>query len=109
VQNHPSLLSGQDCYDDYGEAMQGAPLTVGRSVVILLLLLLLGLTLAGAIYYWQSFTGSPISLAGKIAMVIGICVALALGFGLMALSFYSARSGRDADAQYQPHKKRDDI
>ena len=35
------------------------------------------------------------STAGWIAMIFGILATLALGAGLMALMFYSNRSGRD--------------
>jgi hypothetical protein len=88
--------------------MTNAPFTAGRAFVAIVLLLLLGASFWGAVHFWGEITGSPISLAGKIAMAIGMFVTLALGGGLMALSFYSARSGRDAAAQYQPNKKKGD-
>jgi hypothetical protein len=88
--------------------MKNAPFTAGRAVMAMLLLLLLGGSLWGAIHFWGGITGPPISLPGKIAMGIGVFFTLALGGGLMALSFYSARTGRDAAAQYQPNKKKGD-
>ena len=39
--------------------------------------------------------GTPMSSGGWIAMILGIIATLALGAGLMALMFYSNRSGRD--------------
>jgi amino acid transporter len=88
--------------------MKSSPLTTGRFIVVLVLLLLLLGTIGGSIYSWLGITGAPISLAGKIAIVIGVFFTLALGCGLMALSFYSARSGHDDEAQYQPNKKKGD-
>ncbi len=88
--------------------MKNAPFTVGRAIIALVLLSLLAVTFFGVVHFWPEITGSPISLAGKIAMAIGMVVTLGLGGGLMALSFYSARSGRDEAAQYQPNKKKGD-
>jgi hypothetical protein len=39
------------------------------------------------------------STYGHVAMVLGVIVALVLGFGLMALMFYSNRKGYDEAAQ----------
>jgi hypothetical protein len=86
--------------------MKPTTFTFGRFIVVAILLLLLIGTAWGAIISWSSITGAPISLAGKIAFVIGVFATLALGCGLMALSYHSARSGRDEEAQYQPNKKR---
>jgi hypothetical protein len=88
--------------------MKNAPFTVGRALVAVILILLLLATAFGVYRYSAEITGTPISLPGKIAMGIGVLVTLGLGGGLMALSFYSARSGRDEDAQYQPNKKKGD-
>jgi VanZ family protein len=88
--------------------MKSTSFTLGRFIVVAVLLLLLIGTAWGAIVSWSSITGAPISLAGKIAFVIGVCVTFALGCGLMALSYHSARSGRDEEAQYQPNKKKGD-
>ncbi len=88
--------------------MKAARFTPGRLFVIVILLLLLAGAIRGAMHVWSQVTGAPISLAGQIAFVIGAILTIALGGGLMALSFYSARSGRDDEAQYQPHKKKGD-
>jgi hypothetical protein len=88
--------------------MKPFSISLGRLFVVAFLLLLLMGTIWGAVRSWFSISGAPISLAGSIAIVIGVFATLALGCGLMALSYYSARSGRDEDAQYQPHKKKGD-
>ncbi|HZQ00842.1 MAG TPA: hypothetical protein VFB13_14970 [Reyranella sp.] len=65
------------------------------------LVVLVGLLLF-AIYFmlvgWDvgdSGHGGSISSLGYVAMGLGIFFTLALGIGLMALIFYSNRSGRD--------------
>jgi hypothetical protein len=88
--------------------MKPTSLTLGRFIVVTILLLLLIGTAWGAMVSWSSVTGAPISLAGKIAIAIGVFVTIALGCGLMALSYHSARSGRDEEAQYQPNKQKRD-
>jgi hypothetical protein len=44
---------------------------------------------------WTSIGDSEITVAGWIAMGIGVAVTLALGIGLMALVFISSRRGYD--------------
>ena len=44
---------------------------------------------------WADIGESEISLAGWVAMGLGITVTLALGIGLMALVFISSRRGYD--------------
>jgi len=58
-------------------------LTVVATVVILV---------AG---FWGDIGASRMSLAGWLAMGLGIVLTLALGIGLMALVFISSRSGWD--------------
>ena len=45
--------------------------------------------------FWVSIGDSGISIAGWLAMALGIIVTLALGVGLMALVFISNRRGYD--------------
>ena len=45
--------------------------------------------------FWSDIGASEISPAGWLAMGLGIVVTLALGIGLMALVFISARRGYD--------------
>jgi hypothetical protein len=51
------------------------------------------LVLLAATWLFGGFTG--MSLAGDIALTLGITVTVGLGIGLMALVFYSSRSERD--------------
>lgn len=44
---------------------------------------------------WADIGESEISLAGWVAMGLGVAVTLALGIGLMALVFISSRRGYD--------------
>jgi hypothetical protein len=44
---------------------------------------------------WSGIGASEISLAGALAMIFGVVVALALGIGLMSLVFLSSRRGYD--------------
>ena len=48
---------------------------------------------------WDVLGDSEISLAGGLAMIFGVVVALALGIGLMALVFLSSRRGYDEAAK----------
>ena len=66
---------------------------------IITLVVLVGLLLLAIVFMavgWDAPEGgSPMSTGGWIAMIVGIIVTIALGVGLMALMFYSNRSGRD--------------
>lgn len=44
---------------------------------------------------WTGFGDGGMSLAGWIAMTLGVLATLALGIGLMALVFISSRRGYD--------------
>jgi hypothetical protein len=44
---------------------------------------------------WHALGASEISLAGWLAMALGVLFSLALGIGLMALVFFSNRRGYD--------------
>jgi hypothetical protein len=44
---------------------------------------------------WRSLGASEISLAGWLAMGLGVLFSLGLGIGLMALVFFSNRHGYD--------------
>ncbi len=72
--------------------------------LVAILLLAIGFSIVG----WNSadddMGGGAMSSSGYIAMIFGITVTLALGFGLMSLVFYSGRTGHDRDAD--PHRDR---
>ena len=58
---------------------------------------LLALLAAALWYAASSFVvgGPPMPTIGYVAMAGGIIISLAVGFGLMALLFYSSRHGYD--------------
>ena len=70
----------------------------GTWLVLAVLAGLLGLAVAELYVGWspgEDDVGEGVSGAGYIAMTLGILATLALGIGLMALMFFSNRSGRD--------------
>ena len=72
----------------------------GGSWVILATLFIL---LVGAIVLsylgWTSAVGTDVPASGYVALVLGVIASLAVGFGLMALVFYSSRAGYDEPAR----------
>lgn len=73
--------------------------------VALLAALLLGLLGACVWALAWAFGHAPvaISIHGWVALGLGCVASLALGGGLMALSFFSARRGYDDDADARAH------
>ena len=54
-------------------------------------------------YIWQMLGPVSLSAHGWLAIIVGVVGSFLLGGGLMALSFYSAKSGHDAKvAEYDP-------
>jgi hypothetical protein len=74
--------------------------TLGLAVV------LLGILGAAAWGLWDGWRrlDVEIPLIGWIALAAGVLISIALGAGLMALSFYSSRSGHD-DRVRQPERE----
>jgi hypothetical protein len=68
---------------------------VGSLIIFALLMLLLVAT--GVIIYFGWTVGGNVALPASsyIAMALGVIFSLAVGFGLMALIFYSSRKGYD--------------
>lgn len=52
--------------------------------------------------FWRSLGGTEISLAGWLAMGLGVLFSLAVGIGLMALVFFSNRHGYDDQGRDGP-------
>lgn len=79
---------------------------IGTGQIILLVVLTALLILAGywSVTVWQSSEGVEMSGHGWIALGLGTFFSLAIGCGLMALMFYSDRSGHDNAAD--PFRKR---
>ena len=60
-------------------------------------------TVSVGFYIWQMLGPTSLSIHGWLAIIVGVVSSLLLGGGLMALSFYSAKSGYDAKvAEYDP-------
>jgi hypothetical protein len=70
---------------------------LGAGSWIILILLLALLIFTGFIIYrgWALGDGTDVPAFGYAAMVFGVIISLAIGFGLMALIFYSSRAGYD--------------
>jgi len=68
--------------------------------ILLIVVMASFLVLAGAIaaYAWWRMADVEMSTAGVLALVAGAALTLLLGIGLMALVFYSSRSGHDEAA-----------
>lgn len=64
-------------------------------IAIIVLLGFLGWALWYAVHAWNALSGVGISTAGWIFMGLGVVFTLLVGGGLMALVFYSSRSGHD--------------
>jgi hypothetical protein len=74
----------------------------------LVLFAMLAASVVGLVLGWTHGKLPEISVHGWIALTIGTVLSLALGGGLMALSFHSSRAGFDdrADQAGRPPKER---
>jgi hypothetical protein len=79
-------------------------MSTGNIVLFAVLIFLLILTGIWAVTAWTSAGDIELSKHGWIAMGLGIFFSLLIGCGLMALMFYSNRSGHDDAAD--PFRKR---
>ena len=61
------------------------------------------MTIAWAITVWTSSNDVPMSKHGWIALGLGTVFSLVIGCGLMALMFFSSRSGHDEAANSKVH------
>jgi len=71
---------------------------LGQAILIGVLLLLLILTGIWATSVWNASGGVAIGRHGWIALGLGTFFSLLIGCGLMALMFFSSRSGHDEAA-----------
>ena len=72
-----------------------ARLGAGSWTILIVLFLLLVATVATIYVGWRLASGTDVPASGYAAMALGVIVSLAVGFGLMALIFYSSRQGYD--------------
>ena len=76
--------------------VRNRPIGLGTILVLAVLVGLLLLAIVFMAVGWNAPQGGEkMSVAGWIAMILGVIATLALGIGLMTLMFYSNRSGRD--------------
>src|SRR6266436_3042328 len=77
------------------ETTMSARMGVGSWIILIALLSLLVAT--GVIVYlgWTLGNGTDVPTSGYAAMAFGVIISVAVGFGLMALLFYSSRKGYD--------------
>jgi Ca2+/Na+ antiporter len=68
---------------------------MARALIVVAFLAALGGALAYFVAAWSSIGSAHISAHGWLAIIGGAIATLALGGGLMALVFYSARQGYD--------------
>jgi hypothetical protein len=71
---------------------------VGQIVLLAALIGLLILTAVWAVWAWNAGAGADIGKHGWIALGLGAFFSLVIGCGLMALMFFSSRSGYDEAA-----------
>jgi hypothetical protein len=71
---------------------------LGQAILIVALLLLLIFTGIWATSVWNASGGVTVGKHGWIALGLGTFFSLVIGCGLMALMFFSSRSGHDEAA-----------
>ena len=85
-------------------------LGTGQIVLLFSLFGILGLTVSWAVYVWNQSSGSPMDKHGWIALGLGTFFSLLIGCGLMALMFFSSRSGHDDAADpFRRPERNDDL
>ena len=77
------------------ETATSARMGVGSWIVLIVLLLLLIATGVVVYFGWILANGADVPTSGYAAMAFGVIISLAVGFGLMALLFFSSRKGYD--------------
>jgi hypothetical protein len=70
-------------------------LSFGQVGLLVILLALLGLTGVWAVSVWNATSDAVMDKHGWIALGLGTFFSLLIGCGLMALMFFSSRSGHD--------------
>jgi TRAP-type C4-dicarboxylate transport system permease small subunit len=70
-------------------------LSLGQVVLLATLIILLILSMIWAVSAWNDASSVEMSIHGWIALGLGTFFSLLIGCGLMALMFYSDRSGHD--------------
>jgi len=77
------------------EPVKRGSLSGGQFLVLAALSAILIMTIVWAVTVWTSSNDAPMSTHGWIALGLGTVFSLVIGCGLMALMFFSSRSGHD--------------
>jgi hypothetical protein len=77
------------------ETTISARMGFGSWIILIVLLSLLGATDVVVYLGWTGANGAEVPTSGYAAMMFGVIISLGVGFGLMALLFYSSRKGYD--------------
>jgi hypothetical protein len=72
-----------------------ARMGIGSWTILVVLLLLLAASIVVVCFGWTLADGTDMPPSGYVAMALGVVISLGVGFGLMALIFYSSRKGYD--------------
>src|SRR5258708_2221281 len=81
--------------EDRTSSTMSARMGVGSWIILIVLLSLLAATCVFIYFGWTRGKGFDVPTSGYAAMALRVIVSLAVGFGLMALLFYSSRKGYD--------------
>jgi hypothetical protein len=85
------------------------PIGGGQFVLLAVLVAILIVTVVWATTVWTSSNDVPMSGHGWIALGLGTLLSLVIGCGLMALMFFSSRSGHDEVATPKFIKRPEDT
>src|ERR1700682_6472180 len=82
-------------HEDRTSSTMSARMGVGSWIILIVLLSLLVATGVVIYFGWTLGNGTDVPTSGYAEMALGVIFSLAVGFGLMALLFYSSRRGYD--------------
>ena len=82
--------------------MERSPSSAFTLSALLFGVTVLGLVVAASWVVWRELGQIDLGFHGWVALILGSAAMVALGGGLMWLSFYSSRSGHDSAAHYDP-------
>ena len=87
--------------------MERSPSSAFTLSALLFGVTVLGLVVAASWVVWRELGQIYLGFHGWVALILGSVAMVALGGGLMWLSFYSSRSGHDSAAHYDPGDETD--
>jgi hypothetical protein len=87
--------------------MERSPSSAFTLLALLFGVTVFGLVVAASWVVWRELGQIDLGFHGWVALILGSVAMVALGGGLMWLSFYSSRSGHDSAAHYDPGDETD--